>query len=215
MAVRTSKPVLKVVPLTSARWKDFEALFGPRGACGGCWCMTPRLSSAQYEKQKGAGNKRAMKNLVDDGREPGLLGYIGSKCVAWIALGPRSEFGRLERSRVAKPVDERPAWAIVCVYVHPEHRGRKLSKPLIEAAVAHARARGATLVDAFPNEPKKERMPAVFAWAGIASTFRQAGFGEVARRSATRPYMRREVAPREIGRGQTSQKTSRTRVRET
>ena len=79
------------------------------------------------------------------------------------------------------------------MYVHPEHRELKLSRPLIEAAVAHARARGAEIVDAFPHEPRKERMPDVFAWMGIASMFRRAGFDEVARRSATRPYMRREV----------------------
>jgi hypothetical protein len=24
-------------PLTTARWRDLEKLFGERGACGGCW----------------------------------------------------------------------------------------------------------------------------------------------------------------------------------
>jgi hypothetical protein len=31
-----------------------------------------------------------------------------------------------------------------------------------------------------------------FVWTGLASAFRQAGFKEVARRSKTRPIMRRE-----------------------
>jgi hypothetical protein len=26
--------------LTSERWGDLEALFGERGACGGCWCVS-------------------------------------------------------------------------------------------------------------------------------------------------------------------------------
>jgi len=28
-------PALRVFPLTPARWRDVEALFGPRGACAG------------------------------------------------------------------------------------------------------------------------------------------------------------------------------------
>ena len=32
-------PTLEFHPLTIERWGDFEKLFGPRGAYGGCWCM--------------------------------------------------------------------------------------------------------------------------------------------------------------------------------
>ena len=47
------------------------------------------------------------------------------------------------------------------------------------------------IVEAYPVEPKKSPMPPVFAWTGIASAYRTAGFQEVARRSPTRPIMRR------------------------
>ena len=51
-------------PLTSNNWNDFVELFGDKGACGGCWCMTWRLKAAEYNRQKGEGNKKAMKELV-------------------------------------------------------------------------------------------------------------------------------------------------------
>ncbi|HEB84575.1 MAG TPA: N-acetyltransferase, partial [Bacteroidetes bacterium] len=35
----TGGSTLEVYPLSPERWGDFEALFGERGACGGCWCM--------------------------------------------------------------------------------------------------------------------------------------------------------------------------------
>ena len=41
---------LTFYPLTPERWKDFEELFGPRGACGGCWCMWWRLKRSEFEK---------------------------------------------------------------------------------------------------------------------------------------------------------------------
>ena len=34
-----SSPSFEFHPLTKDRWIDFEALFGARGAYGGCWCM--------------------------------------------------------------------------------------------------------------------------------------------------------------------------------
>ncbi len=186
---------LQVVPLSRERWGDFTGLFGPRGACGGCWCMTPRLPRAVYERQKGAGNRRAMLRLVERGAEPGLLVYLDGEAVGWCALGPREEFPPLARSRIAKPVDSRPAWAIVCLYIRQDQRGRGLSTRIIEAAAAHARSRGAELLEAYPVEPRKKPIPAVFAWNGIASAFLRAGFEEVARRSPTRPYLRRQLRP--------------------
>ncbi|MBM4430292.1 MAG: GNAT family N-acetyltransferase, partial [Chloroflexi bacterium] len=37
--------------LTPERWADFEELFGPRGAAGGCWCMWWRLTQREFDAQ--------------------------------------------------------------------------------------------------------------------------------------------------------------------
>ncbi|MBZ5640861.1 MAG: hypothetical protein LAO51_19155, partial [Acidobacteriia bacterium] len=72
MATRTKprsaaepSPRVEFRPLTADRFFDLEALFGERGACGGCWCMWWRLARAEFNRQKGAGNRRAMKRIVD------------------------------------------------------------------------------------------------------------------------------------------------------
>ena len=64
-------------PLTLDRWSDVEALFGPKGACGGCWCMYWRVTHAVFEAQKGVANKRAFKRVVRSGPPPGLIAYDG------------------------------------------------------------------------------------------------------------------------------------------
>jgi GNAT superfamily N-acetyltransferase len=186
---------IDIRPATPARWADLERLFGTRGACGGCWCMTPRLTRAEYERQKGEGNRRALKALVDAGRVPGVLAYAGGEPVGWCAIEPRAAFGALARSRVLKPVDERPVWSIVCFFVTPAQRRRGLSVRLIEGAVDWARRQGARWVEAYPVEPRQDEVPAVFAYTGLAAAFRRAGFVEVARRSETRPIMRRALRP--------------------
>lgn len=161
--------------------------------------MAQRLTNSDYERRKGAGNRRALKRLVDTGREPGLLGYVEDEPVAWVSVAPREEFGRLGRSRVLAPVDDRPVWSIACLFVASGRRREGLSVAAIRAAVDHARARGARLVEAYPVEPRKDPVPPVFAWTGLASAYRTAGFREVARRSETRPIMRRAVRPRRRG----------------
>jgi GNAT superfamily N-acetyltransferase len=181
-------------PLTSGRWGDFEELFGAKGACGGCWCMFPRLTRSEYERSKGEGNRRKMRKLVESGRVPGLLGYVDGKPAAWCSIEPRELIGSLARSRILAPVDDEPVWSIVCLFLSKDQRGRGLSKKMIEAAVRYAQSQGASVVEAYPVEPKKTPMPAVFAYPGIASAYLAAGFREVARRSETRPIMRRRVS---------------------
>jgi GNAT superfamily N-acetyltransferase len=187
-------PKLTVRPVTADRWDDFAQLFGPRGACGGCWCMTPRLSRAEYQASKGAGNRRRMRARVTGGRVPGVLGYLGAESVGWCSIEPRQEMVILRRSRLFQPVDDRPVWSISCLYIAPAWRRKGLSATLIGGAVDWARGRGAQIVEAYPVEPKQDEMPPVFAYMGIASAFRAAGFREVARRSETRPMMRKQLS---------------------
>jgi GNAT superfamily N-acetyltransferase len=148
------------------------------------------ITRARFEKQKGGGNKRAMKRIVSRGRVPGLIAYSQDEPVAWCALEPRENYSVLERSRILKPVDDQPVWSVVCFFVSKSHRGRGLSVELLQAATRYARKRGANIVEGYPVEPKKTPMPAAFAWTGLANAFRKAGFKEVARRSPTRPIMR-------------------------
>jgi GNAT superfamily N-acetyltransferase len=187
------KPGLSIRPLTPARWKDFEALFGPRGACAGCWCQWIRRTSAEHRGTASEANKRAMKRLVDSGEVPGLLAYEGKKAVAWAALGPRSGFKRLETSRVLKPVDGEPVWSAPCFFVAREARGKGATTALLLAAADRARKQGAKVLEGYPVDPKGRKIPPAFAWWGLEPAFRKAGFREAVRRSPARPVMRKAL----------------------
>jgi len=193
---RAGAPTLEFRPLTAERWPDLEALFGARGACGGCWCMTWRLKRSEFDRGKGEGNRKAFRAIVRSGVEPGVLAYAGSEPVGWCAVAPREAYTVLERSRVLAPVDERSVWSISCLFVTRRMRRSGVSVPLIRAAVAHATAQRAEVVEAYPVEPYSAAMPAAFAWTGIVSAYKKAGFKEVLRRSRARPIMRFEVTRR-------------------
>ena len=179
-------------PLTLETWPDVEALFGPRGACGGCWCMAYRLRHADYVAGKGIRNKRRLKRLAASGRPPGVLAYHGNRPVGWCAIAPRVDYQALARSRVLAPVDDEPVWSITCFFIDKAYRRRGVSAALATAATRLARRLGARIVEAYPVDPGK-RLPDAFAWTGLPSTLRDAGFVEVARRSRARPIMRRRL----------------------
>lgn len=187
----TVKPTIK--PLTPARWKDFEALFGPKGACAGCWCQWIRMPRKEFAAARGARAKAAMKRLVAAGEPTGLLAYQGKTAVGWAALAPREKFRRLEKSRILKKVDETPVWSMPCFFVAKEARGSGVTTALLKAAAAHAKKSGAKMLEGYPVDTKGKRTADAFVWWGLSGAFEKAGFSAVARRSKTRPVMRRAI----------------------
>lgn len=181
---------LTFAPLTPDRWKDLEALFGPRGASGGCWCMWWRLSAAEYERHKGEANRAAMRHLVEGGHVPGILAYHDGQPVGWCSIAPRDFFPRLDRSRHLKRVDDTPVWSVGCFYVDKGVRRRGVAGALLRAALAYAKEQGAEVVEGYPIEPGEKPYPAFGAWTGFAAIFRGAGFEEALRRAERRPIVR-------------------------
>ncbi len=184
---------LEVHPLTRDRWNDLVELFGrPGGAIvRQCWCMYYRISGGS--SRAGAANKRALRALVDRGTVPGLIGYRDGRPVGWISLGPREDYVKLSRSPVMKPIDDKPVWSIVCFFVDARERGQGATNALLEAAIEYARSQGATLLESYPVD-KAERSHT--DWFGAKSIYDRTGFKEVARRTESRPVMRRPVRRR-------------------
>ncbi|HKB03082.1 MAG TPA: GNAT family N-acetyltransferase [Gemmataceae bacterium] len=182
-------------PLTPDRWADLETLFGPRGACAGCWCTFWRRPRSEYDRHKGDGNRRFMLKVVEAGPPPGILGYLDGEPVGWCAVAPRKDYPRLVGSRILSPVDDTPVWSVSCLFVRKDQRRKGVSVRLLRAAVEHVKGQGGAVVEGYPVEPKSDDVRDTFVWHGLASAFRAAGFREVARRSETRPIMRYTISP--------------------
>jgi GNAT superfamily N-acetyltransferase len=191
MAAAAKRESWRIEPVTTSRWSDLEQLFGPRGGCGGCWCMTWRLPAADFERGKGARNKAALRRLVARDPPPGILAYDGDTPIGWCAVAPRAAYVRLARSRVLRPIDDAPVWSVSCLYVARRSRGQGVSVALLRAAATFAGSHGARIVEGYPVLPYAERMPDAFAWTGTLTAFLAAGYVEVARGSPSRPIVRR------------------------
>ena len=179
-------------PLTQKLWRDFELLFGPRGACAGCWCMYWKLRGKAYEEARGDVARQMQKSIVDKKVVPGLLAYDEGYPIGWVAVEPRKAYDKLAHSKTLKPVDDREVWSVTCFFVAKNHRRKGVTVELLKAAVEHVKKQGGEIVEGYPIDNQKEESP-VFMFTGAAAAFQKAGFKEVARNSPTRPIFRYHI----------------------
>lgn len=180
---------LSFQPLRRNLWTDLEELFGPNGACGGCWCMFWKLRGRAFEEAKGHETRQMHKSQIDSGIVTGLLAYLDGEVVGWVAVEPRSAYEKLAYSRALKPVDDQSVWSVTCFFVAKKYRRKGITVELLKAAVAHVQRQGGRIVEGYPVDTRKD-MPAPFIYTGTASAFQNAGFREVARNTPTRPIFR-------------------------
>jgi GNAT superfamily N-acetyltransferase len=179
-------------PLTQKLWRDFEMLFGDRGACGGCWCMHWKLRGKEFKDIVGDDARQMQKSIVDSKIVPGLLAYSEGYPVGWIAVEPRSAYPKLAHSRTLKPVDDQEVWSVPCFFVEKKHRRKGLTVELLKAAIGYVKSKGGTIIEGYPVDTKKNE-PAPFVFTGTSAAFIKAGFKEVARNSPTRPIFRYQI----------------------
>jgi GNAT superfamily N-acetyltransferase len=183
---------ISVFPLNMGRWQDLEVLFGPRGACGGCWCMNYRCLKKDFESGKGEINQKRLQEKVEKGIPTGLLAYESGIPVAWISIAPKSEFPRMQKSRIMQTNFDGEVWCITCVLVGAEYRSMGLSETLVKAAVDFAFNYGADCVEAFPTVTGGKKLPPPFIWKGLPAMYLRNGFEIISKPSNSQWVMRKE-----------------------
>jgi GNAT superfamily N-acetyltransferase len=132
-----------------------------------------------YWRQRSNGNvafnKRRMEAIVRAGREPGLLAYgEESAPIGWVSIAPREEYEALLRSPQYRPRDDEPGvWSIVCFTIDRYARRHGVAAVLLDAAVQHAFAHGATAVEAYPHVANGDD------YMGCVPLYEEAGFFRV------------------------------------
>ena len=192
--------MLEIHPVTADRWEELAAFFGPSGAFAHCWCTWWRQTGAEFsqgETDGGAGNRTLMHEIVEAGSEPGLLAYRDGHAVGWMSVAPRSQYGRIIRSRRIGPSPEEAAnetiWSVVCFWIPRRERGKGVANALLEASIDHARSRGAAVLEAYPVDTASGRQPSANLFTGTLTMFARAGFREVERPGGAQLVMRRTL----------------------
>ena len=192
--------MLEIRPVTADRWEELAELFGPSGAFSNCWCTWWRQTSAEFSagiQDHGAGNISLMHSIVEAGSEPGLLAYREGKPIGWVSVAPRTHYGRILRSRRIGPPEDEAAddsiWSVVCFWIPRRERGKGVANGLLKGAIAHARDRGARVIEAYPVDTAGGRHPAANLFTGTLAMFQRAGFREVGRPRGSQLVVRHDL----------------------
>ncbi|MCP4249654.1 MAG: GNAT family N-acetyltransferase, partial [bacterium] len=147
-------------------FSDLEDLFGSRGGWSGCWCMWNRQTNREFQEKNYEPNRQALQANLAEEHEYGILAYDDDTAVGWAALAPRSEYSRLGRSPVAKPVDDTEVWSVTCFVVRKGHRDRGVATALLAGVEHRARELGAAVLEGYPVVPDGELID-TDAWHGL------------------------------------------------
>ena len=162
-------------------WPDLDALFESRGGPKACWCLVWR----DYKRK---GDKRALKEYVDAGTPIGLLGYVENEPVAWCSIAPRPTYRAGLADVLAEDVNE-DVWSLACFFVKRRHRGRGMFRALLLAAEDQAKARGATVLEAYPVDADSPS----YRFGGFLHAFEREGYEAIGRAGTRRHVVRRRL----------------------
>lgn len=183
---RTAKPAappkLSFRPADKATRDDFLAVFEGPGGPKYCWCMAWRQTNAEV-KASNEERRAAMLGRIDRGAPIGLVGYADKEPVAWVSIAPRDTYRNLGGPEAGSG---EVIWSIVCMYLRRTLRGAGAAHAMIDAAVKHAQAEGATVVEAYPVDPDSPS----YRFGGFVPAYAAAGFEEVGRTGTRRHVMR-------------------------
>ena len=176
---------MRIEPLTSDTWDALSDLFREGGDPRWCYCQFWRLRAKDFSALKVPQLRERLHDQAASEQPPGLVAFDGDRAVGWVSLGPRPAFERIVRSKVIPTIDDRPVWSIVCFAVSSSVRGRGVGRALLDAAVAHARSRGAEALEAYPVRlDEAEAIHPDAAFTGTLPMFEGAGFRVVADRAS-------------------------------
>jgi GNAT superfamily N-acetyltransferase len=204
-ATPLSAAQLTIVRASQATWADLQAIFGTTGSPGHCYCQYFKVRDRDWRSVTDQERRDRFREQTNCGSPDarstsGLVAYLGSEPVGWVAVEPRTAYLRLARMRTVwsgRQEDETDAavWAVTCFVTRRGFRKRGISYALAAATVEFARQHGARALEAYPmeTEPGKE-----LTWGelyvGARQVFAEAGFTEVSHPSLRRAVMRIDFA---------------------
>ncbi|WP_109209200.1 MULTISPECIES: GNAT family N-acetyltransferase [Microbacterium] len=180
-------PNITIEPATADRFDDAQHALSGGGDGYGCQCQWWMMPNSEWQKTSLQEREGMLRDEITAGPPPALIAYVDDEAAGWVRVGPRIRQVRIGRTKnftanSQEPWDDDSVWAVSCFVVRKEHRNEGLNARLLDAAIDFARRGRARVIEAYPLDPDAGRkMASNELFHGVLSTFREAGFREVAR----------------------------------
>lgn len=196
---------LTVKQLTEDNFSDFEKLLCDSNEPG-CYCSFWHSKWASVDKWKEQVNCAPQKNKITtlekvrSGFHVGVLIYENSNCVAWVAVGPMTDFYWLWR-RLAQTGEEKAKTTagILCINIAPSYRGKGYQKKVLDAVTEYSKNMGWTDLEGYPfDDLAFEKHGLSLDWTGFASAYQQAGFERAGAHWLSAPEYSRSIYQKKL-----------------
>lgn len=166
-----------------------------------CYCQYFKIRDRDWRATSDSARRDRLREQTRCGNPgsrvtTGLVGYLGTEPVGWVAVEPRLAHPLLPWVRTVwsgreEDKTDGTVWAVTCFVTRPGYRKRGISYALANATIDFARQRGARALEAYPMIIRPgEEVTWGQLYVGSRQVFAAAGFTEVSRPSTGRVVMR-------------------------
>jgi GNAT superfamily N-acetyltransferase len=187
---------VRIEPASAEAFALVEHALTGGGDGGSCWCRFLLGTRSAFDAASRDEKRAALRDeLAAAAVAPALVATVDGAGAGWVRVAPRTAQAGVLRTRVVRggsnePADAADVWAVTCFVIRREHRGTGLAAALLDAAVAHAEAHGARVIEGYPvDRAARPEASSAELWHGTAGLFARAGFTETARPAPARPVM--------------------------
>ena len=184
---------IRVIPASRDRFDDVDHALTGGGDGAACWCQWWMVRAKDFDAMTRDERRERLKGDLDAVPVSGLIAYVDDVPAGWVKVSARTAQPRLALTRnfqqSPEPFDDASVWAVTCFVVRKEFRRQGVSAALLDAAVGHARAHRARVVEGYPIDTTVSTASSNDLYHGALSTFLDAGFREVARPTPARPIV--------------------------
>ncbi len=172
---------IRLEQLTEVNFETFASFINCED--GGCYCSfwhQKWSSMEQWDKRKAdepAKNKSCVQDKLQSRFHLGVLAYQGDELVAWVSVGPATDFYWAWR-RVGQLGDSAKTVAVIpCITRKSEVRHRVTEATILKELTSYGKSQGWTAIEGYPFDRETiDRMGDAVTWAGFPEQFVEAGY---------------------------------------
>lgn len=176
---------LRIERLSESNFADFEKLTSCESG-GGCYCSFwhQKIASMQEwdtrKKEDPSLNRQIVLDKVKTGYHVGVLVYRDRDLIAWISVGPLTDYFWTWRRTIQVGDEAKVVAGITCFTVSPAHRGQGLQSEILQTLKQYGREQGWKAIEAYPFDASAlEKHKENVLWPGLTKGYIDAGFNKV------------------------------------
>ncbi len=172
--------------LTLSNFSDYDTLTSCQSE-GGCYCSfwhQKWSSMSDWEKSKKETpqmNRSMVLEKVKSQFHVGVLAYDNSELVAWISVGPITDFYWTWRRIGQLGEVSKTTAGILCFAMPDSQKGKGRQKEILNALKDYGRKQGWTSIEGYPFDSSAlEKHGDKVIWPGVVKGFIEAGYQKIA-----------------------------------